>query len=408
MPEVTIERIGPEELARTFNVRFYEEAYNRGITVSQLLEQWNPTSERTAEERADGSDAFERVLQQAGIITVSDPKSGRHAVTWGEATANKEKRAMMHEWAARIYRGATSPENRALLLSGDAGLNTLANAYQDDLTIRAKRLVPTIPLDRVIARTTSISGDAYRSVYITDDLNTDAYRLKRVNEGAAIPETTLVTGEHVLRLAKYGRALRSTYEQMRRMRIDRVSFLLQRMALQAEVDKVVDAMNTIINGDGNANTSATVLALTALDTAAVAGTLTLKGWLTFKARFTNAYTADTVLAQEAAMMQLLLLPVNTVNGTPLIMLPGGAFGSVTPINDLFGNAIAYGITADAPALKLVAFDSSMTVEMINEIGGEVSEIERFIQDQTQLFTLTEVVGFGIIDTYASRILNINA
>lgn len=407
MPEpITIQRVGPEETARSFNANLYEVAYNRGINVSQLLEQMDPTSERAPEDRS--LDAFERVLQQAGIVTVPDRTSGLQAVTWGEATSTKEKRAMMHEWASRIYRGATSPEQRALLLSGDAGLNTIANAYVDDTTIRARRLIPTIPLNAVIARTASIEGDAYRSVYITDDLNTDAYRMKRVSEGAAIPETTLVTGEHTLRLAKYGRALRSTYEQLRRMRIDRISFILQRMALMVEVDKVVDAMNTIVNGDGNANTAATVITLTSLDAAAVAGTLTLKGWLTFKSRFTNAYTADSILAQEASMMQLLLLPVNTVNGTPLVMLPGGAFGSVRPMNDLFGNSVAYGITSDAPALKIIAFDSSLTVEMINEIGGEVSEVERFIQDQTQLFTLTEVVGFGIIDTYASRILNINA
>lgn len=402
----TIERVSADETARTFNVNHYREAYGRGLNLSQFLEQVDPTEARDPQDRE--LDAFERVLASAGIVTIPDSGNGRRASTWDEATNTQQKRAMMHEWAARIYRGATSPENRALLLSGDVGLNTIANAYVDDLTIRARRLIPTIPLNAVIARSTSIEGDAYRSVYITDDLNTDAYRMKRVAEAAAIPETTLVTGEHVLRLAKYGRALRSSYEQLRRMRIDRISFIIQRMALMAEVDKVVDAMNTIVNGDGNANTAATVITLTSLDAAAVAGTLTLKGWLTFKSRFTNAYQADSILAQEASMMQLLLLPVNTVNGTPLAMLPNGVFGGVRPMNNLFGNTVAYGITADAPALKIIAFDSSMTVEMVSEVGGEVSEVERFIQNQTQLFTLSEVVGFGILDTYASRILNINA
>ncbi len=408
MPEITITRQSPADTARSFGARHFAEAYRQGLTPSQLLERMDPTSDRAENDR--GLDAFERALAETGLLMNPVPALGLRASTWDEATATAERRAFMVEWAARVWRNTARLDGgeRAVLLSGDVALNTIANAYDDDLTPRSKRLVPPIPLDAIVARRQAIDGDAYRSLYITDDLNTDAYRMKRVTEGAEIPTTTLVTGEHTLRIHKFGRALRSTYEQLRRQRLDRIAFILQRMALQAEVDKAVDALNAIVSGDGNANTAATVLALTALDTAASAGTLTLKGWLVFKNRFTNAYMADTLLAQEASMMQLALLPVNTVNGTPMAMLPPGAFGGVRPISDQFGGVIRYGITSDAPALKLVAFDSTQAVEMVEEIGGDVSEVERFISNQTQLFTLTEVVGFGILDPNASKVLNINS
>ena len=232
--------------------------------------------------------------------------------------------------------------------------------------------------------------------------------MKRVTEGADIPTTTLVTGEHTLRIHKFGRALRSTYEQLRRQRLDRIAFIIARMALQAEVDKAEIVVSTIVNGDGNANTAAEVLALTALDPAAVAGTLTLRGWLAFKLEFGQAYQPDVVLGQRASILDLLLLPVLTnTNQLPIAMLAAGPFGQVRPIGDRLADGERYGITEDAPADNLVMFDPAQTVERVVEIGGNVSEVERFIQNQTTLFTMTEVEGYGIVDPYAARVLNVN-
>jgi hypothetical protein len=413
MPEATITRVSPADTARSFGVGHYRAAYEKGVTVSQLLERDDPSSAYGAGD-ADGKlDAFERVLKAAGLRVASVPEYGVRASTWEEANQTTERRAMLHEHFARIWRAASrwqepTPQVRAILLSGDAAINSLANPYTDDREIRAKRLAPPIPLDAIVARTTAIDGDGYRSLYITDDLGTDAYRMKRVAEGTEIPRTTLVTGEHTLRIGKFARALLATYEQLRRQRIDRIAFIIQRMALQAQVDKASDALNAIVSGDGNSNTAASVLTLTSLDAAASAGTLTLKGWQVFKLRFGPAYIADTVIAQEASTVQLLNLPVNTVNGIPYAMLANGAFGSIRPINDLLSGGIRYGIDSTAPSLKLVAFDSTLTVEQVVEIGGDVSEVERYITSQTQILTLSEVVGFGIFDPNAARILNINA
>jgi len=413
MADVTITRVSPADAARNFGVNYYRRAYEQGITVSQLLERDDPSAEYSASDPDRHLTAFERVLKASGLRVAAVPESGIRASTWEEATHTPERRALLHEFCATIWRSASrweapSPQTRAILLSGDAAVNSLANAYSDDLTIRAKQLQPPIPLDALVARTSSIDGDAYRSLYITDDINTDAYRMKRVAEGAEIPRTTLVTGEHTLRIGKYGRALLSTYEQLRRQRIDRISFIVQRMALQAQVDKASDALAIIVAGDGNANTAATVVTLTSLDGAAVAGTLTLKGWMIHKTRFSPGYAADTVLGTEASISQMLLLPIAAGMNMPYGMVQAGAFGTMRPINDQLSGGIRYGIDATAPALKLVTFDSNQALEQVVEIGGDVSEVERYITNQTQVLTLSEVVGFGVLDAFASRILDINA
>jgi len=409
----TITRVSPEDQARSFGVENYRAAYSEGINVSQLCERLDPTTERPEAER--DLDAFERIIMAAGIRTQPVPELGIRASTWEEATDTPEKRALLPEVMARVWRNvasrnlpAMSPQGRALLLSGDAAVNTLANPFVDNREIRAKRLMAPIPLDAIVARTTMIDNDAYRTLYVVDDLNTDGYRMKRVSEAADIPSTTLVTGEHTLRIHKYGRALRASYEQLRRQRIDRIAFIVERMAIQAEVDKVADATAVLTAGDGNANTAATVLNLTALDAAAVAGTLTLKGWLTAKMRFGIAYQPDTVLAPEATALQLMLLPFNTVNGTPLLTNPAQGIGNLRPINEYFSGSMRYGVSPDVAALKLLLFDSTMALEQVNEIGGNVSEVERFVTNQTQILTMTEVSGFGIIDVNATRLLNANS
>jgi len=420
-----IRRQDPKETVTTLRNggggRLHREAYERGINLSQLLENMDPTVDREADDR--DLDAFERLVRATDLVLNPVDELGLRASSWQECLETPERRSLMPEFFARVWRragrldygsmqavmaGQQSSGTRAMLLSGDVAPGALVNPWADDATLRAKRLVPPIPLARIVARTTAIDTDAYRSLYITDDFGTDAYRFKRIAEGTEIPATTLVTGEHTLRLYKFGRALRATYEQLRRQRIDRIAFIIARMAIQAEVDKVTIVLNTVINGDGNANTAATTIALTALDSAAVAGTLTLRAWLTFKLRFALTYIPDIILAQELPIMQLLTLPLSTGNTTSYGLMPGNAFGSVRPINDMLSGSLEYGVTADAPALKIVAFESGLAVERVTEIGGNVSEVERFINNQTQLLTITEVEGYGIIDANSSRILNINA
>jgi hypothetical protein len=394
MPELAeITRVSPVDAARGFGLDYFVRAHAQGINVSQLLEQDDPTSEYGSDDR--DLDAFERMMEAAGIRVMPVQEEGRRASTWEEATKTHQRKAMVHEFLSRVWRQASAmtpmrPQTRSILLSGDAALNTITNMYTDDTTIRARQIVPPIPLDALVARTTTIEGADFRSLYIVDDLGTDAYRMKRVMEGTDIPATTLVSGEHYVQIHKFGRALLATYEQLRRQRIDRIAFIVARMALQAEVDKVSIALDTVVNGDGNANTSSTVLALTALDAAASAGTLTLKGWLTFITRFTNAYRPTVVLGQEASIMQLLMLPVNTVNGIPLVLLQNTS-----------------NRTSDAPALKLVAWDGRQTLERLVEAGGTVSEVDNFIRNQTALWTMTESEGFDIFDANGSKTLNIN-
>jgi hypothetical protein len=418
---IVLTRQSAADTARVFSGNFYRQAHSGRISLSQLLERMDPTSERPENER--NLDAYERMLRAAGIVTQPDQATGMQSSTWEEATDTPQKRAMIPEHFARCWRSVTNmtpshrkqladtpnPANhgRAVLLSSDYVVGSESNPWFDNPELRAVRLVPPIPLQKLLARTTTIEGDAYRSLFVSDALGTDAYRMKRVAEASVIPTTTMVTGERTLRLYKFGRGIKTSYEQLRRQHIDRIAFLFQRMALQAEVDKVATVISTVVNGDGNANTAATVITLTSLDAASVPPTPTLKAWLTFKLRFPLTYQPDVLLAQEGPMVSLMLLPISLNNTIPLGYIQGMTpFGQLTPMHDQWANAINWGITADAPATKLLGWQSGIAVERVVEVGGSVAEVERFATDQTQIMVVSEVEGYGIIDPTGSKILNL--
>jgi hypothetical protein len=395
MDNVSITTMGTRELWEQFQTKpidVYTTVANRMVeagiedkpTMSRALEELSPT------QKGDELDAFERLMLEAGIRTQSDPVAGYFARNW-----------------RKVSHGMS--QHRATFLSSDGIAGSFERPYSDAMGIRpSQRIAPAIPLSELVSMTTAISGDTYRSYYLTYDAA--ALRKYRVGETADIPVATLAGSEHTMRLKKYARALRASYEDLRRMRVDKLAFYIQWMALQSEIDKVAAALTVIINGDGNSSTTPTTHNLTTLDPAATAGTLTFKAWLAFKMKFSQPYILTTALMTEAVALQLAML--NTGSGNvPLVTIPGGqgALGTgLAPINQ-FADAVRYGWTSEAPTLKIVGWDNRFSgVERVTEIGSEISEMERYILNQTQVMTMSEVEGYGILDPVGARILDVNA
>lgn len=396
-----------QEMARSLGMAQYREAYENGETLSAFLERQMPYSEYR-----DGLDAFERMLMLNNIRVQSvDGEQGVTANRFEDFFKNDQTRALLPEWWRRAYkRGQGMPVNtRNLFTSQDGVPGSLLNPYSDQQQPRVNKMIaPAIPLAELIALTTTVDSDAYRALYMTDDATQQ--RSVRVAESANIPVAKVTQGENVIRLYKYGRALEVSYEALRRMRIDRVAYLIARMAVQAEIDKVAAVIDIIVNGDGNSNTAAINSNLTTLDGAAVAGTLTLKGFLAWKLKFANPYSLTHVLATEASSLQLLLLNTGSAN-LPTVTIPSQAVNNITNfdvINPTLRTGSRLGITADAPTLKAVGIDARYAIERVTEANATIQEVERIMRNQTQLVTMTETEGYAKMDQNASRTLDINA
>lgn len=396
----------PQQLLRSMaHGNLYRQAYEEGKTLSWYLEEQDPS-----ENYSDGLDAFERLLKEARILVNSDMNKGYYASEFQAFDKSDDTRALVPEFMNRVWKGVSHGKKvstRSIYASNDNPLNTLMNPYTDAPGIRGEQLTPAIPLNEIVAITTPIDNDAYRSFYLTEaDMAPENLRMVRIAEGAEIPRVKLVGGEHTIRLRKFGRALEVSYETLRRQRIDMVAFHVARMAVQAEKDRVAAALDVLVNGDGNTGTAATVVTISSLG--GTAGTLDLASWLAFRLQFISPYFPTTLLAREDVSLDLMMLNTGSAN-IPLVSLPA-SFGNlaVRPINPRLADGLGLGWTSDAPADKIVAFDRRLALERVTEIGSDITEVERWTTRQTQTLSMTEVEGYAVIDQGATKILNIAA
>ena len=401
----TIEtKVNPGDLLRQMGLNVYREAYDQGMSLSAFLEREDPSSDYR-----DGTDAFQRLLVAADLRTETLEHYGVQASQFGDFMRNEQTRALIPEWLLREWRSVQTGRpfsTRSLYASADAAAGSWEKPYAEALAPRVdQQIAPAIPISQLVAITTPINSAEYRSYYLENDASQTS--MTRVAEGAEVPRVKLTGSQHVINLLKYGRALEASYEVLKRQRVDRLALTVRMMAAQAEADKVGAIINVMVNGDGN-NNAPTTHGLTTLDSTATAGTLSLKGWLAFKMKFTNPYAITGALAQEGVALQMMLLNTGSAN-TPLVNVqqPSG-FGAFTQINPGLRDSVALGWTADAPSLKIVGFDRRFAIERVVDVGMTITEIERFITRQVEVLVVTEAEGYAIIDKNAINILNVNA
>ena len=404
MGDITNVKPRAADIMARLSPEMYRAAYKRGLSFSAWLESEDPSPEYR-----DGLDAFGRLLQVAQIRTRSLPEHGVWSDTVEAFERTPETRLLLPEWLARQWRAGVSgraSNTRAIYTASDnipGGVNNPINYSMDPVV---NEIAPAIPVSALVAMTVGVSGNTFQNFYLTDV--TAQERMVRVAEAAEIPKVALVGSDHVTRLYKYGRVIERSYENIRRMQIDLLRLHIMQLAAQTEADKVSAALSIVVSGDGNANTAATSYNLTTLDAAAVAGTLTLKGWLAFKMKFANPYMLTTALAQEAVALQMMLLNVGSAN-VPLVSVQAqSGFGGFSAINPGLRDNVALGWTSDAPSLKIVAFDRRVTLLYLQEIGSDIEEVERYATRQVQSITLSEVNGFATLNANGARVLDVNA
>lgn len=411
MAKITVTAMSPAEIhARLGNaesaMQMQQDAAKAGVRFGRFLELINPS------EKGDSLDAFERQLREADIITDSDPVAGYWASEGGCFVDDPVGKNLYPEFFARNWQRVMHAnrveqreiQQRAILLSSDSIVGGWDAPYADAQNARWRnRLAPPIPLSELVAMTTPIRGADYRTIFMSYDA--EEVRMYRVGESASIPITTLSNAENTIRLRKYGRGIRASYEEMRRLRVDKIAWFIQWAALQSQIDKVAAVIATAINGDGNPNTSATEYNLLTLDPAATVNELSLKGWLAFRMQFSEAYTMTTALARLDTALQILLL--NTGSGNvPLVQQPLGGISTQVQLINRTGDAVRLGYTNEAPSAKILGMDASMAIEHVQEIGSQISEMERVITNQTQVLVMTEVEGFAVLDPGASKVLDL--
>lgn len=237
-------------------------------------------------------------------------------------------------------------------------------------------------LSDIVATVTSIDAMDYRSIYSTP--SDDVKSLKKVGEGAFIPTTTIKTGDHLVKLIKRGRMLVSSYEALRFQRIDLFTVTLKQIGAYIARAQLKDAVDVLINGDGNANACSTF-------STAASGTIAYADLISLWSKL-SPYTLNVVLAPTSAMTKILALSEMRDAAAGLNFHSTGKM--ITPLGANLIHTSA--ITSDA----VIGLDKTCALEMV-KAGEVMTEYDKLIDRQLERTAITCIAGFAKIFTGAS-------
>jgi hypothetical protein len=248
-------------------------------------------------------------------------------------------------------------------------------------------------LPAITATTTVIDSMDYRSIY--SNPTDEDKELKAVAEGAQIPETEVKTKEHLVSLTKRGRMLVASYEAIRFQKLDLFSVMLRQIGAHIQKMQVQDAVNVIINGDGNDN-AATQFSVGSSPISGTAGSLGYDQMVEFWGQF-DPYTMNTILCSTGTMTKLLKIPelqnpLTGLNfqGTGKLTTPLGAALHRT-------GAVADGV--------IIGLDNRYALEQVRA-GDVLVEYDKLIDRQLERAAITSICGFGKICDGAAAVLNV--
>ena len=248
-------------------------------------------------------------------------------------------------------------------------------------------------LPSITASVTRFEGMDYRSIYSA--ATEDDKALRFVGEGALIPQTEIRAADHLVSLKKRGRMLVSSYEAIRFQRLDLFSVMLRQIGNQIMRMHLEDAIDVIVNGDGNGN-SAEELAVGDDTIGGTAGSLSYEELLAFWNRF-DPYTMNTMLVAPDVMIKILNC---SEFKNPMAGL--NFQGSGEPGNPLGAKLIRCSAMKAGTAIGL---DKGYALEMVT--AGDVSvEYDRLIDRQLERAAITSISGFAKLYTEASKVLKV--
>jgi len=329
------------------NVKLEKGMYREaGHSFTEILEKQDP-SEAYKGTDMEGMDAFQRQLKRFDIKA-----RGMGSDVVEKFFATSQSAVLFPEYVARTVKQGMEEAN----------------------------LLPSIT-----ATPTYVDGMDYRSILSVPEK--EDKKLRRVEEGAVIPATTVKTKDNLVKLHKRGRMLIASYEAVRYQKLDLFSVTLRQIGAHIARTQLEDAVNVLINGDGSGNAAP-------VTNVAASGTLTYEDLVDFWAKF-DPYEMNTLLVSNDVLVKMLKLeefqnPLTGLNfqGTGKLSTPLGA-------KMLRSSAV--------PAGKIIGLDSRYALEMVK--GGDVMiEYDKLIDRQLERAAITSVAGFAKLFDGAAQVL----
>ncbi len=328
------------------NIKLEKGLYTSGKSFTETLEGIDP-SENYIGTELEGLDAFQRQLKRFDIKV-----SGQSSDAIEKFFRTTDSAALFPEYVSRAV---------------------MQGIEENDI------------LNSIIATTTAIDGLDYRAISsVTPDEDAT-----EINEGAFIPETRIQTQQNLIPLYKRGRILTASYEAIRFQRLDVFTIALKQIGAAIARAQIKDAVNVLLNGDGNDNGAKVITA--ASGTLAYSDLLDL--WMSL-----YPYTMTTLVASPDMFSQILSMDEfkdsaasSSFDGTGKLITPFGA------------ELVRYD---GMPKGTILAVDKNFALEKV-QAGSVITEADKLIDRQLERAAVTSTVGFAKIFTDAAVALKTN-
>lgn len=326
--------------------------HESGKSFSQVLEAIDP-SENYKGTALEGTDAFQRQLKRFDIHA-----RGAYSDAVEKFFRSSQSSVLFPEYIARSVRQGMEQSNI---------------------------------LPKITASVTTIDAMDYRSVCSVP--SEEDKMLMDVAEGASIPATQVKTKENLIQLHKRGRMLVASYEAIRFQKLDLFSVTLRQIGAYIQNMHLQDAVNVLINGDGN-NNAAESFSIGTSPLSGTSGTLGYAQLVEFWAQF-QPYELNTMLVSNDAMIDMLTLSEFQNPMTGLNFQGTGTLSSPLGAELLRADCVNSG--------TIIGLDRRYALEMVQ--AGEVSvEYDKLIDRQLERAAITSTSGFGKIMQDSAKVL----
>lgn len=324
--------------------------YRSGLGINAELERIDP-SENYKGTSLEGLDAFERQLKRFDIKI-----KGKNSSPIEKFFQTSDSAVLFPEYVSRAVR----------------------QGMEDNGTV-----------NDIIAARTEVNGLDYRTIAsFPDQTPLEGIEEAFVGEGEVIPETQIKTKDNLVKLHKRGKMLVASYEALRFQRLDIFSIALREIGAHLARVQVLDALNTIVIGDGNENPAQT---LSFKNKGAVSYADLLNLWSTLL-----PYTMNTIVTSPDITTGIFAIPEMRDAAAGLNFHATGK--AVTPLG-------ANLITNNSLGSILIAFDKNYALEMVTA-GGIVTDFDKLIDRQLERAAVTQTYGFAKIFDGASVVMQV--
>ena len=336
------------------NLKLEKGMYSQsGRSFAQTLEALDP-SENYKGTSLEGLDAFQRQLKRFDIKVKGAGSDRVEKFFWSTESA-----VLFPEFVSRVVRQGMEEES----------------------------ILPDIT-----ATVTNFDGMDYRSIASTP--TEEEKKLKRVEEGAQIPQTTIHTQENLVRLHKRGRMLVAPYEAIRFQRLDLFAVTLRQIGAYINRMHAADAIDVLMNGDGN-NNAAQVFTVGSGPISGTAGALSYDALVDFWSQFAP-YALNTLVVGDA-MADILKLK-EMQDGTAGLTFQGTG-KLVTPMGATLVRSSA------VPAGTILGLDKNYALELVRA-SDVLVEYDKLIDRQLERAAITSISGFAKIFQDATKVLKL--